>query len=47
MIYLFNKKDKKLEKEINNREHQNTNNDVTEENSGLSLLNITLPNDTA
>ena len=47
IIYLFNKKDKKLEKEINNREHQNTNNDVTEENTGLSLLNITLPNDTA
>ena len=47
MIYLFNKNDKNLEKEINNREQQNTNNDVIEENSGLSLLNITLPNDTA
>ena len=47
MIYLFNKNDKNLEKEINNRVQQNTNNDVIEENSGLSLLNITLPNDTA
>ncbi len=47
MIYIFKKNDKNLVNEINNREHKNTNNDVTEVNLDLSLLNATLPNDTA